>query len=373
MDVQIKEVVTSAELNSFIRFPHTLYRGNPYWVPNLDEDERHTLQRDKNPAFEHCEAKYWLAYSQGKIVGRIAGIINRLHIQKWNQPYLRFNWFDFVDDPAVPAALFNAVEAWARENHLSAVHGPLGFTDMDREGMLVEGFDELGTMATIYNFPYYPVHMERLGYKKDADWMEYEISVPSAPNETIARVAEIALRRNHVRLLQARNKNELLKYAVQLFDLLNDAYQHLYSYVPLTRRQIDAYVKQYFGFITPDFVPIVLDANDRLVGFGITMPSLTRALQKAGGRLFPFGFLHLMRALKKNDRVDLYLVAVHSDYKGKGINAILMNKMQEIFIKMGITKVESNPELELNQLVQSQWKFFETRQHKRRRCYIKQL
>ncbi len=373
MDVQIKEVTTPAELKAFIRFPYTLYRGNPCWVPLLDADELHTLRRDQNPAFEHCESKYWLAYRQEQIVGRIAGIINRLHIQKWSQRYLRFGWVDFIDDPAVPAALFGALEDWGRANDLSAVHGPLGFTDMDREGMLVEGFDELGTMATLYNHPYYPQHLEQLGFQKDTDWVEYEINAPAAPHPIIARVAEIALRRNNLHILQARNKKELLPYARQLFALLNDAYSQLYSFVPLTEKQVDAYVHQYFDFISPDFVPVVLDSNDRMVGFGICMPSLSRALQKAGGRLFPFGMLHLLRALNNAERIDLYLVAVHSEYKGKGVNAILMHRMQEILIRMGVKKIESNPELENNELVQSQWKYFETRQHKRRRCYIKQL
>ncbi len=373
MDVQIKEVVNQKDLKSFIRFPNDLYRSNKYYVPGLTFDELNTLRRDKNPAFDHCEAKYWLAYSDGRIVGRIAGIINRLFVEKWKQRYARFGWIDFVDDYAVSEALLKTVETWAKQSGMTAVHGPLGFTDLDREGMLVEGFEELGTLATIYNYPYYPVHLEKLGFVKDTDWVEYELPVPTKLNETIARVSEIALRQNKLKLLEVRKKKELLPYAKGIFQLISDEYEGLYGVVPLTEKQVDVYVKQYFGFVIPDFVPIVVDEHGKIVAFGITMPSLSRALQKAKGNLFPFGFIHLLKAMKRNDRADMYLVAVKSEYQCKGVNAILMNRVNEIYIKHGIKKVESNPELETNQNVQSQWKHYVRRQHKRRRCYIKQL
>jgi len=373
MVVQIKEVKTLRDLRTFIRFPHTLYRGNPYWVPALFFDEYNTLRRDKNPAFEHCEVKYWLAARDGQIAGRVAAILNHKHIEKWKQRYMRFGWIDFVDDPAVSAALLNAVESWALEKNLTAVHGPLGFTDLDPEGMLVEGFDELSTLATIYNHPYYPEHMRRMGYTKDIDWVEYEITVPDKPVEKIARASEVVQRRNKLRLLEARNKRELLTYADELFNLLDAEYQLLYGVVPLTKKQMEAYIRQYLGFVTPEFVPIVLDENNKMVAFGIVMPSLSRALQKSKGRLFPFGFIHFLRALKKNDRADLYLIAVKSEYQGKGVNAILMNHILNVFQKHGFTKAESNPELETNLNVRGQWKLFETRQHKRRRIFIKHL
>jgi GNAT superfamily N-acetyltransferase len=373
MGIQMKEVTTLKELKSFIHFPFDLYRSNRNWVPTLLFDELNTLRRDKNPAFEHCEAKYWLAYRDGSIVGRVAAILNRRHIEKWGQRYMRFGWIDFIDDPSVSDALMKKVEAWAIETSMTAVHGPLGFTDLDREGMLVDGFNELATLATIYNNPYYPKHMEKLGYVKDTDWMEYEFSVPPQPNETIARIADVALRRNKLKILELHNKKELLTYAKELFKLLDDEYKHLYGTVPLTEKQIEAYINQYFGFVTPDFVPMIMDQNNRMVAFGVVMPSLSLALQKTKGNLFPFGFIHLLRALKKNDRADLYLVAVRSEYQGKGVNAILMNKMHGVFNKLGITKVESNPELETNQNVQGQWKHYEKRQHKRRRVFIKHL
>jgi ribosomal protein S18 acetylase RimI-like enzyme len=265
------------------------------------------------------------------------------------------------------------VEAWAKETGMTAVHGPLGFTDMDREGMLVEGFDELATMATYYNFPYYPAHMESLGYSKDIDWVEYEISMPAEPDEKIARMANIVMKRNKFKLLELRNKKELLKHAKELFQLLENEYKHLYGTVPMTPKQVDGYIAQYFGFVEPDFVPMIYNDKNEMVAFGIALPSLSRALQKSRGQLFPFGFIHLLNALKKNDRADLYLVAVKSEYRGSGANAILMNSLYEVFRKMGVRKIETNPELETNHLVQGQWKYFDTRQHKRRRAFIKQL
>ena len=371
MVVQIKEVTTLKELKSFINYPSILYRDNPNWVPTFMFDELNTLRPDKNPAFEYCEAKYWLAFLDGRIAGRVAAILNLRHIEKWGQRYMRFGWIDFINDPNISEALMKTVESWAKETGMSAVHGPLGFTDLDKEGMLVDGFNELATMATIYNHPYYPKHMENLGYIKDTDWVEYELTVPPEPNETIARIADISMRRNKLHLLELRNKKELMHYARELFQLQDEEYKHLYGTVSMTQKQIDAYINQYFGFVTPDFVPMVMDQNNRMVAFGVVLPSLSRALQKSKGQLFPFGFIHVLRALKKNDRADLYLVAVRSEYQGKGVNAILMNKIHELFNKLGISKVESNPELETNQDVQGQWKHYERRQHKRRRIFIK--
>jgi ribosomal protein S18 acetylase RimI-like enzyme len=286
---------------------------------------------------------------------------------------MRFGWLDFIDDLQVCTALLQAVEAWAKETSMTAVHGPLGFADMDREGMLVEGFDELSTMATNYNHSYYPVHMEKLGYTKDVDWVEYEISMPSEPDDKIARMAAIVAKRNKLHLLEIRKKKDILKYAKELFGLLQSEYKELFGFVPLTSKQVEAYTRQYFGFITPDFVPMVFNEKNEMVAFGVALPSLSRALQKSHGQLFPFGFIYLLRALKKNDRADLYLVAVKSEYRGSGANAILINKMYEVFRKIGVKKVETNPELETNRLVQGQWKYFETRQHKRRRVFIKQI
>jgi len=370
--IQLVEATDLRQLRQFVDFPHRLYRGNPYWVPALRGDELNTLRRDRNPAFEFCEARYWLALRGGQVVGRISGILNQRHIEKWGQRYMRFGWIDFIDDEAVCQGLVGAVEAWAREKGMQAVHGPLGFTDLDREGMLVEGYDEPATLATIYNHPYYPHHLEKDGYIKDIDWVEYEMPVPGE-NEKIARLADTVMRRNRLHLLEVTHKRQMLKYADALFELLQEAYSHLYGFTPLSRRQVDAYIRQYFGFISPEFVPVVMDEDDKMVAFGITLPSLSSALQQARGRLLPFGCLHLLHALKHNDRADLYLVAIREDFQGLGVNAILIQRMIEVFNRMGIRTVESNPELENNIRVQAQWKHFERRQHKRRRCFIKYL
>ncbi|PIS30387.1 MAG: hypothetical protein COT43_01900 [Candidatus Marinimicrobia bacterium CG08_land_8_20_14_0_20_45_22] len=373
MSIEIREVKTRQELKKFIRFPHSIYKGNAYWVPGLDFDEMNTLSRNKNPAFEVCEARYWLAYKDGKIAGRIAGILNHAYIEKWKNRYIRFGWIDFIDDEEVSKALLQAVENWAKEIGMTAVHGPLGFTDLDYEGMLVEGFDKLGTMATIYNHPYYPVHLEKLGYRKDVDWVEYESSVPT---EIPARIEEIAANvreKLNLRTLKVKKAKELLPYAPRIFEVVDASYSGLYGTVPLTKKQVEAYTKQYFGFIRPDFVSVVVDGNDRVIGFGITMPSLSKALQKSRGKLFPFGFIHLLRALKKNDMADMYLIGILPEYQGKGVNALILCEIGKTFIQNGIVHVETNPELEQNLKVQAQWKFFDTRQHKRRRVFIKQI
>ena len=371
MDVRIKEVHTKKALKEFVDFPHHLYAGNAYWVPSLRSDEMDTLDREKNPAFTYCEARYWLAYEAKQVVGRIAGVINHRHKEKWGQPYMRFGWFDGINDPAVTLALLDKVEDWARDQGLTAVHGPMGFTNMDHAGMLVEGFDELATQAAGYNYDYYGDHLTQAGYVKDVDYLEYEILMPEAVDRKITKLAKLVLKRNNLRLLEVKDKKELLPYAHELFKMLGAEYKHLYGVVPLSEEQVDAYINQYFGFISPEFVPVIVDSDGRMVAFGVTIPSLSKALQRSKGRLFPFGAFHLMRALKKNDRADLLLVAVTKEYQGKGVNAVLINRMFEVFRDFGIKKIESNPELESNIAVQAQWKHFERRQHKRRCIFIK--
>lgn len=373
MAIEIREVTTGRDLRKFIRFPFQLYPDHPCWVPALEFDEINTLRRDRNPAFEYCEARYWMAFRDGSPVGRIAGIINRRYIEKWKNRYARFGWIDFADDLEVCRALVGTVEDWARQNGLTAVHGPLGFTDLDREGLLVEGFQELGTLATIYNHPYYPKHLEACGYRKDTDWVEFLAQNPAVVPEKIQRVADIARKRYKLRVLEVRRAKDILKYAKGVFDVLDTAYEGLYGVVPLTDRQVAAYIKQYFSFVNPEYVKIVLDAQDKVAGFLIALPSLSRALQKCRGRLLPFGFIHLHRAMKHGKTLDMYIAAVRPDLQGKGVNAIFISEMWKSAGKHGIVTTESNPELESNLRVQSSWDYFETRQHKRRRCYLKPL
>ena len=371
MDVQIKEVLTKGQLRDFINFPYWLYQGNPYYVPKLRFDEMATLSKDKNPAFDYCEARYWLAYRGGKVVGRIAGIINEAYISKWKNRYVRFGWIDFEDDRDVPAALLGQVEAWARERNMTAVHGPMGFTDLDFEGMLVEGFDQLGTLATIYNYPYYPQHLQALGYQKETDWLEYRIEVPATMPAHIDRLASVVIERLGLHVVEFKKPKEVLPYAPEIFKLINLAYAELHGVVELTDKQIHYYTKQYFSFIRKDFISLVTDRQGKLAAFGITMPSLSDALQKARGSLFPFGFVHMLRALKKNTVGDMYLVAVRPDLQGKGVNAVLMREITRAYIKNGIRYAESNPELETNLAVQAIWKYYQAVNHKRRRCFIK--
>jgi GNAT superfamily N-acetyltransferase len=372
MSVTIQEVRSKKELSRFIKFPFSLYKNNEYWVPPLLVDEWNTLDWNKNPAFQHCRVKYLLARKNGRLVGRIAGIINDRYVEKWGNKYCRFGWFDFVDDIEVSGALLGAVEDWARENGMSAVHGPLGFTDMDREGMLIEGFEELGTLATMYNHPYYPEHMEKLGYEKDVDWVEFEVQAPKEIPEKVLRLQKLVLQRSKLRIVDVKKKN-LRPYGRKMFDLINKTYYDLYGFVTLTDEQIEKYIDQYFGFIEPDYVRFVTDENDNLIAFGIAMPSLSRALQRSRGRLFPFGFIHLLWALKFPKYIDFYLVAVRPDYQARGITAILMTEITRNCLKNGIISAETNVELETNTQVQAIWKHYDARQHKRRRCYIKTL
>ncbi len=373
MTIELREVKNKADLQKFVRFPRTLYRGSPYWVPPLYNNVMKNFDPEENAAYEYSQSRQWLALRDGQLVGRVAAILSEGHRQRWNQAYMRFGWIDFIDDREVSAALLGVVEEWARTCGCSAVHGPLGFTDMDQSGMLVEGFDEPATMGTIYNHPYYPKHLEALGYGKDTDWIEFELTVPEKPDEKIAKLAEVIKRREGLRLLKIHGKKEILALSREVFAVFNESYQNLYGYVPLNDRQIAGYTRQYFDFLKPEFVPVVVNREGKIVAFGITMPSLTRAMQKAGGSLYPFGFIHLLRALNKNDRADLYLIAVIPEYQGKGVNAVLIDQINRVFIQKGIRKVESNPELETNLRVQGQWKHFDSRQHKRRRCYIKHL
>ncbi len=372
MSVTVREVSSRKELKDFIRFPFRLYRGNPYWIPPLLMEERNLLDRNKNPAYKHCRVRLLLAEKDGRLAGRVAGIINEKYIEKWGNRYCRFGWLDFIDDRGVSAALLGAVEAWARENGLAGVHGPMGFTDLDREGMLVEGFQERGTMATIYNHPYYPQHLEALGYAKDVDWVEFHVNAPEDIPEKVVRVQQLVLQRSGLRLVEPKLKT-LLSYARQIFELINETYKDLYGVVELTLEQMEQYKKMYFSFLNPDYVKVVVDASDRVVAFGLAVPSMSEALQKSRGRLFPFGFIHLLAALKRPKEIDMLLVAVKPEYQARGLTAILMSEITRNGLKNGVRGAETNPELETNTQVQAIWKHYDTRQHKRRRCYLKRL
>lgn len=377
MAVTIKKVSTRRELERFIRFNYELYKGNPYSVPDLYDDMLNTFSKTKNAAFEFCEADYFLAYKEGRLVGRIAAIINHKANDTWGKKEVRFGWVDFVDDAEVSQALFDAVAEWGRQRGMTHLQGPLGFTDFDAEGMLVEGFDQLSTMATIYNYPYYPQHMERMGFAKDVDWVEFKIYVPEAIPDKYRRIAELIQRKYNLKIKKFTSARDIREqYGQAIFQLMNEAYSPLYGYSALSQRQIDQYVKMYLPILDLRMVTLVTDADDNLVAVGISMPSLAEALQRAHGRLLPWGWYHLLKTLilkKYPKMLDLLLVAVKPEYQNKGVNALLFADLIPVFQQLGFEYAESNPELEANGKVQAQWDYFKTEQHKRRRCYIKPL
>jgi len=374
MGIEIRELKGRKQLREFVRYPFDLYRGDPCWVPALVFDDLNTFDPDKNPAYEFCESKFMMAYRDGKPVGRVAAIMNKAYIEKWGKRYGRFGWFDVADDFEAAAALIGAVEAWARDRGLVAVHGPLGFTDLDREGLLVEGFDRMGTLATMYNRPYYGQFLERLGYAKDVDWIEFLVKVPEGIPEKVLRVNDLIGKRTGVRIYPWKNRKELVaKFGTQLFALIDDAYADLYGTTPLNERQVRYYIDTYLGFVDPRFTLVMVDQEEKLVGFGISMPNLSGALRKSRGRLFPFGWVYFLRALRNPTVIDMYLVAVKREYQSRGVIAILMTELNRNAIAAGIEYAESNPELETNIMVQQLWKDYDKVQHKRRRVYLKSL
>jgi len=378
--ITIQKVETKKQLRSFVDFHYALYKDNPYDVPNLFMDEMNTLTPSKNPAFEFCDAEYYLAYDEnGKIVGRVAAIINNKANKKWDRKSVRFGWIDFVDDINVSRALLDAVADYGRSKGMTEIVGPLGFTDMDPEGMLIWGFDKLGTMPTIYNYDYYPRHIEQLGgWEKDTDYVEYYMRVPEKVPEKYSRIAEMVEQRYHLRVRKLTMKDVRAGYGYKVFDLINDTYKDLYGFSELSQKQIDQYVKEYLPMLDLSLVTCIEDASadNKLVGIGITMPSMSRAMQKTRrGRLFPFGWWHLLRAVKfhKTEGVDLLLLGILPEYRSKGANALLFADLIPRYIDYGFKWGESQVEMENNENVQRQWGALNPENHKRRRCYKKQL
>lgn len=384
--IEIKRVSDKRGLETFIQFHYDLYRGDPYDAPNLHSDEVQTLSpyiKEKNAAFEFCEAQYFLAYRDGELVGRVAGIINRRYNEQWQRLAVRFGWIDFVDDVEVSRALLKAVEDWGRERGMKEIIGPLGFTDMDPEGMLTHGFDQLGTMATLYNYPYYPKHMEQMeGYEKDNDYVEYKLFVPKdGMPEKFVKVSEMIMKRYNLQVKKLTKEDVFgpQQYGQRVFDVINRTFGHLYGYSTMSQKQIDQYIKMYFKVLDLNLVTLIEDhslEDHPVVGCGITIPSLTRALQKCrNGRLWPFGWWHLLRALKfhKTKIVDCLLIGVLPEYRAKGANALLFYDLIPRYQKLGFEWGETHVEMETNGKVQSQWTYLDHEQHKRRRCYKKKL
>lgn len=372
MTVIIKEVLSLKDLKRFVRFPRTLYKNDPLYVPPLDVDEMNSL-RKTNPAFAHCEGRYWLAYRDGEIVGRIAGIINHNANNDWNEKNIRFGWLDMIDDIEVTEALVNTVAEWGKERGLETMNGPWGFSDMDKEGLLVDGFDKEPSITTLYNFPYYGEHLERLGFRKEVDWIQRRIVLPSEVPAKLAEYDKIIREKYGVSVIVPRKAKDIKRRAEEIFAVLNDAYVVLHEFTRLTEKQVKMYIGQYMPFINKNMICVVVDRNDRVVGFAITMPSLSEGFRKAGGKLFPFGFFHILKSLRTFNTVECYLIGVIPEYKHKGINALIFNYLQNNYIKMGFKDVVSNPQLENNLAVQRLFDYYDSELYQRRRCYILNL
>lgn len=376
MSIVIKTVRTPKEFRRFATFANRLYKGNKYYVPTMPGDDLAVFDRNRNAAYEFCEAEYFMAYDNGKEVGRVAAIINHKANEAWNVRQVRYGWIDFVDDINVSSALLEEVEKWGKERGMDSIAGPLGFTDFDPEGMLVEGFDRLGTMAMIYNHEYYHKHLEKLGYEKETDWLEFLITIPDQLPEKHLRVADIVMKRNKLRIVKkTRREIHKEKYGHKLFRLINETYCNLYGYSLLSEKQIDQYVDQYLGLIDLRMVSFIENEEGELVAAGVSMPSLSKPLQKCGGNLFPIGWWYLIKNMyfKKPDTLDLLLVGVKPEYQNKGVNSLIFLDMFRNFKEMGFKYAESSAELETNIRVQQMWDGFEKQQHKRRRVYGKKI
>jgi len=376
MSIEVIEVKSKKELKTFVKFPFSLYKGNPNWVPPLISDELSSFDPQKNPALKNCDYKLYLAYRDGTPVGRLAAINNKPANLKFNTKNLRFDWFDVINDLEVARALFERLESWARELGMTSITGPHGFTDLDPQGMMVEGFNELSTIAGIYNHPYYPELMTVLGYEKEIDYLEFKSVVPLETGipEKLVNLARRVEERFKLRVLNFKTKRELLSRAHEIFDVLDEAFEEIYGAVPLNREIVDYYIKKYFSFVEVDLVKVVINEANEIVGFLITMPSLSRAMQKAKGRLLPFGWYHILRALKgENEIIDFYLAGVKKKYRGMGVDLLMAVEITQAAIRRRFKYAESNQELETNSKVQAQWKYFNPVQHKRKRIFRKNL
>ena len=374
MGVEIREVLTKKELWSWVRFPNKLYKDNEYFVPFLERDEFETFSADKNPAYAFCETKLFLAYKEGKIAGRIAGLINYAYNSKWDKNAIRFTRFDFIDDYEVSQALFDAVVTWGKEKNYTEIMGPIGFTDIDHEGMLVEGFDKLNMSITFYNHPYYLTHMERLGLEKDIDWIEYKITVPKDGIPKIEKIANAILQKGNYKVVTYTDRKVLYKEAFEAFALIDLAYSKLYGTVPLTEDIIRSTIDGYIPLVNLDYICAIKDKEDNIVSFGIMVPSIAKALKKSNGKILPFGIVRMLRALRgKNDTLEMFLVAVDPTLQAQGLPAILIDALLKKLIQNGVKYCETGPMLETNTKIHSLWRHFEKEQHKRRRCFVKQI
>ena len=368
-NIDIKQVVTKKDLMDFIKFPMDLYRNNPNYVPPLINEEKNIWNPKENPALKYSEAKQFLAFKNNKIAGRIAVLINKKEEKELGIRKVRFGWMDFIDDAQVSKALINEAVKFAKENNIDKIEGPMGFTNLDKAGMLTFGFDKLATMIGLYNNDYYPQHLENLGLVKEKEWVEFELQFPEILPEKVEKFSSLIAQKYKLKTLKFKHKKEILPYVESMFKLLDETYKHLSTYTPISEEQIKTYKEKYFGFIDKDYITCVADENDQLVAFAITMPSYSKALQKSQGKLFPFGWWHFLQAGKRNERANFYLIGIHSDYQRRGVTSMIFKAIQENLKTKGIKYLETNPELEENKNVQLLWQDYNPVNHKRRRTY----
>lgn len=371
--VSVVEVKTRDELKQFVKFPMDLYKGNPYYVPSFINDEINIWSSHENPALQYSESKQYLAFKDQKIAGRIAVIINHKEEKELGIRKVRFGWIDFIDDPEVSQALIQKAIDYAKEKNINKIEGPMGFTNLDKAGMLTLGFDKLATMIGIYNHDYYPKHLEKLGLVKEKEWVEFELIFPEVLPEKIHKFNELISQKYNLRVLNFKSKEEILEYVDPMFDLLDETYKHLSTYTPISEEQRKTYKEKYFKLIDKDFIVCIADANNNLISFAITMPSYSKALQKSKGKLLPFGWWHFLQAGKKNDRANFYLIGIHPEYQRRGVTSIIFKEIWKIFRKKGVKYLETNPELEENKSIQLLWQDYNPVNHKRRRTYSLEL
>lgn len=372
MDIEIKEVLTKRDLKKFIEFPHLLYKNDPMYIPALNLDEMATLKKS-NPSFAHCQARYFLAYKGKRIVGRVAAIINHNANRDWKEKNIRFGWFDFTDDINVSRKLLEAVGKWGIECGMERISGPWGFTDMDKEGLLTEGFDQLQSITTLYNYPYYSKHLEQLGFMKDVEWVQMKLDLPQVKNSKFEKFDKIICEKYGLSILNPKNKKELIGRAKEIFKVLNDSYCVLHEFSKLNEEQINTYIAQYIPLINIELICLIVDSDNRIVGFAITMPSLSKAFQKAKGKLFPTGWYHILKALKSNDTIECYLIGFIPEYQNKGLNALIFNHLHSKYLELGVKRLVANPQLESNTAAQRLFGSYETEIFARRRTYFNHL
>ena len=368
-EIIVKEVSNTKEMEQFVRFPMELYKNNPNYVPPFINDEKNIWNKAENPALDYSEFKLYLAYKNNIVVGRIAVMINHKEEQELGIRKVRFGWIDFVDDLQVSKALIDTAISYAKSKNINKIEGPMGFTNLDKAGMLTMGFDRLATMIGIYNFDYYPKHLEELGLKKEKEWVEFELMFPEVLPEKVLKFNELIKEKYKLNVLKFNSKKEILPLVEPMFKLLDETYKGLSTYTPITDEQIKTYKEKYFNFIDKDFIICIEDENHQLISFAITMPSYSKALQKANGKLFPFGWYHLLKAGKKNDRANFYLIGIHPEYQRRGVTSIIFKGIHDVFKKKGVKYLETNPELEDNKNIQLLWQDYQPVNHKRRRTY----